>query len=100
MTAYDLIWPDGFEDYAWQLEAKGRCSGVVIKVGGRSVKPVFYDPVRLKQDLDEEISSKRYFLERNLIVLETVSREAIEAVVRDLAASGELERMAESEGDR
>lgn len=68
-------------------------------LGDRTVTPVFYDPLRLKRDLDGEISGERRLLERNLIVLETVSREAIETVVKDLIVSGEFERMAVSEGD-
>lgn len=50
---------------------------------------VFYDAVRLAQDLSEEASQGRPFLsERSMIVLQEVTRKNMEAAVEQLAKEG------------
>lgn len=90
MRNYEIIFPDGFDDYAWEVEYKGWLSGVVVKFEGIDIRPVFYDPARLTQEINDEISDSGVFLERNVVVLDRVSRERIEAAVDFLASSGRL----------
>ena len=50
---------------------------------------VFYDAVRLAQDLEEEASQGRPFLaERGMVVLQDVTRQNMEAAVEQLAKEG------------
>lgn len=91
MTEYKLSWPKGFDEYAWEIESKGWFSDVTIILSGRSIKPIFYDPKRLEQDIADEIAEQGLFFESNLIVLERVTKENIENAVAKLASSGKLD---------
>ncbi|EEF58378.1 hypothetical protein Cflav_PD6121 [Pedosphaera parvula Ellin514] len=93
MKQYTLKWPDDFEDYAWQIESKGWFVGLEIIIDGKTLKPIFYDPARLSQDILEEISSAGFFVESFLIVIQQVTRETIERAIADLARTGGLERL-------
>ena len=64
-----LMLPDDFEDYAWEVEAKGVFWDARISLGGVELPVVFYDPVRLAQDVEEDVRSQRRFVVRNLIVV-------------------------------
>ena len=94
MIEYTLKWPADFENYSWQIESKGWFVGLEIHVGGKTLKPTFYDPVRLSQDIAEEISSGGLFTEPCLIVINKVTQELIERAIADLARTGQLERLA------
>jgi hypothetical protein len=49
----------------------------------------FYDPIRLNQDLEEEIKfGKAGLIEKGLIVLEEVTKENIEAAVNQVDIEG------------
>ncbi|MEM7248200.1 MAG: hypothetical protein AAF533_22895 [Acidobacteriota bacterium] len=93
MTPYTLNWPEEFESREWEIESKGWFAGLEIVIDGRCITPVFYDPVRLSQDISDELSRDLVFTETNLIVIERVCRESIVAAVAKLAAAGELTRM-------
>jgi hypothetical protein len=47
-----------------------------------------YDPVRLAQDVHGELAAGRPFAEPNLVVVPSVTREAIKGAVQALARSG------------
>lgn len=89
---YTIAWPSNFGDIAWLIESKGWLDGVEIIVEGKTIRPVFYDPVRLAQDIEMDVPSYGFFAERNLIVLPRVTQAAIESLVASLANSGELKR--------
>lgn len=93
MSGYSLKWPPDFDNHAWEIESKGRFAGLEVAVGARIIRPTFYDPVRLAQDVAAEIGNDGIFTEPCLIVIERVTRETIEATVANLAASGALERL-------
>lgn len=93
MTEYTLKWPDDFENYSWQIESKGWFVGLEIIVGGKTLKPTFYDSSRLSQDIAGEISGAGFFFEPFLIVIRQVNRESMERAVADLAKAGGLERL-------
>ena len=94
MKQYALKWPSDFEDCAWQLESKGWFEGLEIVVDGRTLKPVFYDSVRLSQEIADEISRTGFFFEHFLIVISKVTKELMEQAVADLAKTGGLDRIA------
>jgi hypothetical protein len=93
MTAYELKWPADFDEYAWEVESKGWFSDVTISARGRSIKPAFYDPSRLEQEIADEIADQGLFSERDLIVLEKVTKANIENAIEKLASSGKLEEL-------
>lgn len=75
--------PDDFEDYAWEVEAKGVFWDAWIALGGLELPVTFYDPVRLAQDVEEDVKSQRSFAVRHLIV---VGRLTIEEMTTAVAA--------------
>ena len=94
MDFYIIKWPDGFDDYAWEIQSKGWFNGLEILVNGRIIKLTFYDGVRLLQDINEEIGGSGYYCpESSLIVLEKVCRELMEKAIAELAKSGRLQQM-------
>lgn len=80
--------PEGFDDYAWEVEAKGWFPNVVAIVNQQRYTITFYDPTRLAQDIEEEFSRGAMFLERNLVVVPAVTRVHMEKAIGIIAASG------------
>jgi hypothetical protein len=75
-------------DERTQLEAKARgYSGhVKVRLGGRTYSVVFYDCVRLAQDLEYEVSTGRMCVaDPGMIVLSEVTLENMETAVKALA---------------
>jgi hypothetical protein len=56
-------WPDDFDDNSWQIESKGRFVGLEIVFSGKTLRPTFYDPARLSQDIAGEFSGDGFFFE-------------------------------------
>jgi hypothetical protein len=87
------------EDYDAQSEFetphRGYLSGVRVEFDdGRSYRVFFYDPVRLKQDLEAEASIGRPCLaEAGMIILPEVTTEAIRAAVSRLVREGFFEHL-------
>ncbi|AXI03688.1 hypothetical protein [Aquirhabdus parva] len=74
-NGYEVIFPEWFEDYAWEFESKGWLDGIIIKYEEHEYRPVFYDSVRLAQTITDDLSSQGCFLEKNLIVVERINRK-------------------------
>lgn len=83
--------PDWYDELAEvEAEHKGWLQGVEVELGDGSRYPVlFYDPVRLAQDLEEEAKWDRPFLaEPGLVVVPAVTRAAISQAAEYLATTG------------
>lgn len=83
-----LKFPDDFDDYASDVEAKGWFSGAILCVAGRNYALNFYDPVRLAQTIHDELERSKVFCEPNLCAVRSVTRlemkeAAIELLTRD-----------------
>jgi hypothetical protein len=80
-----VVYPLAMDDFDWAMtEAKGWIEVTVHWTGGdRTV--TFYDPVRLAQEVQSALAGPGYFTERTSVVVPTLSKEAIEAVVALLA---------------
>ncbi len=78
------------EREAAECQARGYRSHVWAELASGERYPlVFYDPVRLAQDLESEAESGNPFLaEPGLIVLEEVTRENMQAAIDRLAEDG------------
>ena len=85
-----LILPDGFDEQAlFELPFKGWLSAYVESEEGCRYPVYFSDPIRLQQDLDEEVQlGKPYFTMPGLIILPEVTMAAIEEAVQLLWARG------------
>lgn len=86
-----LHFEGGFNERdAFEAEARGYRSHVTVELPDGSMHPVvFWDAVRLRQDLEEEASrGNPYIAERGMIVLESVTLENMTMSVRRLAEEG------------
>jgi hypothetical protein len=85
-----LILPDGFDEQAlFELPFKGWLSAYVESEEGCRYPVHFSDPIRLQQDLEEEVQlGKPHFAMPGLIILPEVTIEAIEEAVQVLWEQG------------
>lgn len=92
MTAsgFTLLLPDDFDAFAPEIEAKGWYPEAVVVFDGRRFVLNVYDPIRLAQDVAAEIANGGFFFEPNLIVMPTVTRDAIERAMRTIVSRGQL----------
>lgn len=98
-----VIFPDGFDERAaLEMPLKGWLSVQVELKDGRHYSVYFSDPVRLRQDLDENAQRGRhYFAEPGLIVLPEVTVEAVQDAVHALCDEGFFAQLrAEPENER
>lgn len=90
MSNFVLEFPTGFEDYDWEIEAKGWLPGIVAVIQGRRYTLTVYDPARLIQDVEDALKGGRVFLERNLVVVASVTRESIASAVQEIVQTGRV----------
>lgn len=88
MGNYRIIFPNGFDDYAWEVESKGWLQGVIVILDGKKYPITFYDPVRLSQDIDGELSAEGFFFEGNLVVLKNIDRDSTERTIGKIVETG------------
>jgi hypothetical protein len=85
-SEYKIEFPEGFDEFEWEVEAKGWLQGVVVTIDRRRYKVTFYDPTRLAQDIEGELQERSVYLESNVLVVQSVTRanmqKAVEAVVK------------------
>ena len=93
MEIYQIIFPDDFDDYAWEVESKGWFNGVVVIFEGKEYRITFYDPVRLSQDVADEIFKYNFFFESNLVVIKIVNRENIEKIINKIVITKQIHDM-------
>jgi hypothetical protein len=79
-----LLLPDDFDDYAWEIEAKGYFGDVGVRLGDRIVNVTFYDPVRLQQEIESDLLAGRAFAVERLRVVSKVTRENMQAAIANL----------------
>lgn len=80
---------------AEEARARGYLSHVVVQFDGDRLYPVlFYDPVRLQQDLEEDAKFGHPFIaEPGMIIVPEVTREAMTYAVEHLAQEGFFEHL-------
>lgn len=91
-----LIFEHGFsEQDADEAEARGYLSQVTVDFGdGRQYPVVFYDAIRLQQDLELEAKQGTpYVADPGMIVLDTVTLENMQKAVRELSRVGFFSRL-------
>ena len=90
MSDHRMTFPDDFDDYAWEVEAKGWFSGAILSVAGKNYALNFYDPARLDQAIEAELQRGSAFCEPNLIVVKAVTRSEMEGAVGEIVRSGQV----------
>jgi len=91
-----LILPEGFDERGEQeMQMRGYLSHAMVEVkGGQRYSALFIDPIRLQQDLDEEVRLGRPCLaEPGLIVLPEITLQAIKGAVHYLWGIGFFSRL-------
>lgn len=78
----ELVLPQDFSDYAWEVESKGYFDAAV-RVGDSVVTVSFYEPTRLQQEIVDDIEAGRLFTIRRLLVIEMVSIENMQWAVAE-----------------
>ena len=92
--ALDLVFEFEFDEKtAFEAEARGYWGHSKVRLEDGSLCPVvFYDPVRLAQDLEEESLQGRPFLaEKGLIVVKDVTLANMRRAVEELNKEGFFE---------
>jgi hypothetical protein len=88
-----LILPEKYDDSDWsQITEKGWFEAEVELESNRTYKLNYYDPIRLKQDIDYCLSKgERCFDLPNLVVLPEITLSSVEESIRSLWAKGSFE---------
>jgi hypothetical protein len=83
------------EAAAYDAEARGYLSYASVELGNGARYPVvFYDPVRLQQDLEVEVGEGRAFIaEPGLIIVPEVTLARMQAAVERLSQTGFFEAL-------
>lgn len=63
---YQIRFPEGFEEYAWQLESKGWCGGIEVLYDKKIYSLTYYDPHRFAQDVADELAQNGFFFGQQL----------------------------------
>lgn len=91
-----LVFECGFnEQDAYEAEGRGYLSHVAVDLGDGGLYPVvFYDAVRLQQDIDEEAKcGTPYLAAPGMIVLAKVTLENMQKAVLELCRGGFFARL-------
>ncbi len=90
VAIYEFVLPEDFQDYAYEVEAKGWFSRACVQYMGRQFPLSFYDPVRLSQQVEDELEKSPVFTEPNLLVVPSVTEAAMRKAVDHAVAAGLL----------
>jgi hypothetical protein len=93
VTLDGIEFPEGLESHEWEVESKGWLAGVVVIISGRRYIVEFYDPVRLVQDMEDDLQSSPVFFEANMLVVESVTRARMVAAIEALVADGRYRKL-------
>ncbi|MFD2467112.1 hypothetical protein [Amycolatopsis silviterrae] len=85
MIQYRLKFPEYFDGYEVETEAKGYLVDVVVSTGKATFTLTIYDPARLAQEIADELSSGGYFSLSNVLVVPAVTKAEILRAVDSLA---------------
>jgi len=90
MSTFSFVLPEDFEDYEWEVKAKGYFSESRMMFSGKDYRLNFYDVVRLRQEIESDLQRGGVFFEPNLVVVESVTRADMQRAVALLVQSGRV----------
>src|SRR5262245_45685552 len=91
-----IHFPDGYDARReFETPERGYLSNVVVQLeNGNRYQVFFYDPVRMQQDLEEEVKAGRgYLAEPNVVLLPEVTTDNIKKAVAGLWSTGYFQRL-------
>src|SRR5262249_33513651 len=97
MTETFLNFPEDYEEYAWEVEAKGWFSAATLTFAGKRFRLNFYDSRRLAQEIEGKFERGRVFFEPNLVVVQSLTRSNMENAVAQLIERGDVSDLIVSE---
>jgi hypothetical protein len=80
----ELVLPEDYDDYAWEVESKGWYPSASVRLGTREVPVMFYDPTRLAQDIEADLVGDHVSTFARLIVVERLTVENMARAARRL----------------
>jgi hypothetical protein len=93
---YKISFPDNYatdEYIQFEVESKGYLRGVIVIINNISYTMTFYDPVRLHQDIEEELKSEKYFFESNPVIVPGVTKNCIVEAIDSLIKNDDIKLM-------
>lgn len=93
MTEIQVELPEDIDDGDW--ESKRRIGNVRVKVDGANCTVTFYAPIRLQQDIQNDLRSASYFFDANVVAVQRIGILELERAVQALAADGWFGKMRE-----
>jgi hypothetical protein len=87
--------PTDFNEYGSEVETKGWFGGAHLSMAGKTYKLIVYDPVRLAQEIDASLHRGQIFFEPNLVVVKSVTREAMEQAAEQLLSAVQRDELVE-----
>lgn len=88
----ELLLPEDFTSYEWEVESKGWFVAKAL-FDGQQFSLSFYDPIRLAQDLQDELESGVVFFENNVVVVNSVNSLNMKRAVEELQSSGKYQNL-------
>jgi hypothetical protein len=89
-----LVFPDDFDNYAWEVESKGVFWDVRLLYRGEEYPLTFYEPQRLAQDVADTLAQDPFFFERNIVIITKVTREAMNRAAEELVRTNRVDGLA------
>ena len=86
MKNYIINLSDDFCEYTWEIELKGGFE-VDIQIFDKLYTFNFYDPIRLKQTIEDDLRSNQYFFYENMVVLPKVNLRNIEKFIENIIST-------------
>jgi hypothetical protein len=87
MPAYQLKFPNDYDEEEWIYKEKGYVIVNIIYDDGSITEFQFYDPVRYSQEISDEILRTGFFFEKNIIVIESVEKDKISLALENIINS-------------
>ena len=94
MASFSLVLPDNFDDYEWEVTAKGCFSEARVECEGKQYRLNFYDHARLSQEIESRLESSTPFFEPNVVVIPSVTKPLMQHAADLLVQSGQIANMA------
>ena len=89
MTDFSFVLPADFDEYAWEVEAKGCFGEALMSIAGKRYRLNFYDLARLSQEIESELERGVAFVEPNLVIVRSVTKSDMQQAAEMLAQSGQ-----------
>lgn len=78
----ELVLPPDYSVYAWEIKDKGVLDTYVL-VDDLPVSVSFFDPVRLQQEIADDLEQGRHFTVKRLLVVERVTLQNMQLAVSE-----------------